>query len=1023
MQGEDHFTGFCSINYTIAAVEPAKGRPVKVVRGASAVELEERAGKKLDIVDDTEVPEGDGGSIVRVHTITIRDGIAYYNNPRGNSVSDNSIRKDSISDNNVFDPEEGGNFVVIRIKAPAEYAKDSFFSWNKVSYEQSIKSAAGHRLIDSFTTDDGSQTLEFVYDATVLEKEEKKDLVFSIRWEEDYNERFVVKFSEAELLGNLREAVAPKSLAFNAPRTTMVVGQEQELDVKIKKVQNADVICLGYEVTAGREYMHVNEFGKVTALKAGGKATVEVYPMYLADGKKVRIDGAKSAKTTIAVKDVSAPKGTKVTARDTSAIVEYTLPGEGDGYRREIYVVEGMDVTTETIEKKITDEMRNQQWQGIFAVAPKFLSHADEVAARTFHYKKGTYTNTVRIKIDGLNLRQDYTVYVRNVSSARSFVDGCQVSLSAAGAATGCTTTAKQAEDLTAELKDKQIVSVYDGDSFKEFMDGMPTEEEIRNAYMIDYEVALTEQNVQFALEGLFEDAAGDEIYAPIPFPESEVESLKSSYTEPKITYYFYEYIYDGYDACSGERVIESYGYTAASSIAAVDKNGRLIPKQPGQVIIYAVDAISGAESNAVRIRITAEADSLKAKNTVMQVGQRIRLENLVEYRQGKTVLNQTGYDTYGRIDVKEAQDSLRNAGKESSFGISDNGYLTVYAKDSVKLTLRDTVLNTSVTVKITAKELAAVKSLKAVNVIDNRFDVQFEMNQYAEAYRIRILDARRTVRSIYVENIPFSGDGSAYADDDGYWRRCDDWKDDDWGNAAWNNDDWLHISEHFVKEDGSCRADKVKGKWVLTYRINHLAQKSKYKIEVTALLGEINSRIAKKTVTTSRLPACDSVISGKIETGRSYSDGLGISRTVFVSGNTYSIKLMDGKNSKLNDNARIAGTDKLTWSSSNKKVANVKPTSGGYGATLKALKDGETVIEVRSSVLKGVIARVTVHVYTVGDAYRGRDYYGDNEELRGEGNGKKTVVTELTVGVVEQVEVSEGQRREFKVTLTEEGT
>ena len=56
----------------------------------------------------------------------------------------------------------------------------------------------------------------------------------------------------------------------------MVVGQEQELDVKIVKVQNADIICLGYEVTAGREYMHVDEFGKVTALKEGGKATVEV---------------------------------------------------------------------------------------------------------------------------------------------------------------------------------------------------------------------------------------------------------------------------------------------------------------------------------------------------------------------------------------------------------------------------------------------------------------------------------------------------------------------------------------------------------------------------------------------------------------------------------------------------------------------------------------------------------------------------------------------------------------------------
>ena len=165
---------------------------------------------------------------------------------------------------------------------PAEYDfYASSFDWNKVIYEQSIKNAAGDRLIGSIITDYSEQTLEFTYDATVRDKEKQEDLIFSIRWEEDYNERFIFKFSEAELLGNLKDAVAPKSLAFNAAPKTMVVGQEQELDVKIVKVQNADIICLGYEVTAGKEYMHVDEFGKVTALKEGGKATVEVFPMHL----------------------------------------------------------------------------------------------------------------------------------------------------------------------------------------------------------------------------------------------------------------------------------------------------------------------------------------------------------------------------------------------------------------------------------------------------------------------------------------------------------------------------------------------------------------------------------------------------------------------------------------------------------------------------------------------------------------------------------------------------------------------
>lgn len=1017
-QGEDNFTGdnYISNNYTIIAAEPAKGTPIKVVRGASTVEMDERSGKKVDIKDYVSVPKEDAGSIVKEHTVIIKDGIAYYNASP--------------------DDEKEGNIVNIRIKVPAEYEfYASSFDWNKVIYEQSIKNAAGDRLIGSITRDYSEKTLQFTYDATVRDKEKQEDLIFSIRWEEDYNERFIFKFSEAELLGNLKDAVAPKSLAFNAPPKTMVVGQEQELDVKIKKVQNADIICLGYEVTAGKEYMHVDEFGKVTALKEGGKATVEVFPMHLVDGKKVRIDGAKSAKTTITVKKVSAPKITKVTPTDHSIIVEYMPPAKNDGFRREIYVVEGKNVKADVIEKKITDEMKNEQWQGIFAASPSFINSAYEssgsISVSIDNYKKANAKAAV-VEIDGLEPQKDYTVYVRNVSAVRSFADGCQVSLSAAGTAKSCKTTLKHVDDITALLDGEQIVDIYDADDDhvynKEYADDTPTEEQIREASTIGYEIPLSKRNAQISLEGLFEDVAGDGIYVPIPFLKAEAAALKKSYAEPKITYYFRDYIYDGYDAYTGAIRIEREGYTKSSSIAAVDKNGKITLKQPGTVTICAIDTASGVKANMIQIRVTAQADSMKAKNTSMQVGQRIRLENLVEYKEGKTVLNQNNYNTHGRIDVKEAQASLKSAGKESSFGISDSGYLTAYAKGSLNLTLKDKVLNTSVTVKISAKDLAPVKSLKAVNVIDNRFDVQFEMNQFAEAYRIEILDARRTVRSIYVENIPFSGDGGTYVSDDGHeWSRYDGWQDDDWGNGDWldrwdSEADWKHDSEHFVKKDGLGRADKINGKWILTYRIKSLTQTSKYNIQVTALFGEVKSKVVKKAVTTTKLPACDSVLSGKIEPGKSYNDGLSLSETGFVSGNTYSISITNGKNVKLNTMAQIAGTDTLTWSSSNKKVATVKAAPGGYSATLKALKDGETVIEVKSKVLKGVVARVTVDVSTVGDAYNSRDYYGDNEDLRGESSGKPNAVTELTVGVAEPVELSSGQVESFKVTLTEEG-
>ncbi|MBD5503213.1 MAG: hypothetical protein HDR09_05520 [Lachnospiraceae bacterium] len=989
----------CEANYVITDIEPAEGTPIKVVRGASTVTMNEysqsdnKKTTKVDITDNISTPKELVGDIVKEHTVTIQDGIAYSNGS----------------------PE--GNIVTIAIQAPAEY-NEAYLDWSKVGYEQSIKNAAGNRLIGSVNR--GYNNITFTYNATALDETDKKDLEFCIRWEEGYSEKFILKFSEATLLGNLQEAVAPKSLAFNGAPKTMVVGQDQALDVKITKVQNADIICLGYEVTAGKEYMHVDEFGKVTALKEG-KATVEVYPMHLVDGKKERIVGAKSAKTTITVKKVSAPKVTKVTAKDTSITVEYTMLNSNDGYRREIYVVEGKNVKADVIERKVTDEMKNEQWQGIFAVAPVFVSYSNEVSSRVYDYKKGSYANTARVTISDLDPQKDYTVYVRNVSAVHSFADGCQVSLSVAGTAKACKTSAKLMEDIVAVLKDEEIKEIDYDEVYS-----TPTQDEIWDAYEIGYEVPLTKKDVQISLEGLFTDAAGDDTYAALPLAGQDLKDLKNTYAAPKIAYYFEQYIYDGYDELSGSRVIEGYGYTKTSSIATINNKGKVTLKQPGWVSIYAVDTVSGVMSNEVRIHITAEADSIAAKNTTMEVGQTIRLENLVVYKQGKTVLNQSYYSSFDRIDVKAAQTSLKSAGKENSFGISNEGYLTAYAKDSVSLTLQDTILNKSVTVKITAKDLSPVKNLKAVNVIDNRFDVQFEMNPYAEAYRIEITDATKIIRSIYVENIPCSDAPTTWDDYSYEWVHDPYYTDDDWGTGSWDSS-FTHYSDHWYRGDNAfCRADKTNGKWVLTYRIQKLTQASKYNISVTALYKDVKSKIVKKAVTTTKLPAYDYPLTGKIEAGETYSVGMGItvrsgnttiSRSNLVSGNTYNLEA-----SGANQNARRAGTDTLTWTSSNKKVATVQATSGGYGAVLKALKDGETVIEVKSKILKAPVARYTISVSTVGDAYKGRDYYGDNEDLRGDGTTKPDAVTELVVGVAEPVELSAGQSKTFKVTLMEEG-
>lgn len=1003
--------GEMSNNYTIAATDPEAGMPIKVGRGASTVKLDDYYDTKLDITD--KVSNG-VAPVAKAHEVTVQDAIPYNDNAK---------------------PE--GNVVRVTIEAPAEY-QDADFEWSKVSYQKSIENNAKENLIGSIRTDDNSRTLTFTYNAT-----DKRDLTFSIRWAANYNENFTILFSNAEMLGDLKNAVAPKSLAFNAPLTSMVVGQEQTLDVKITKEQMGDVICLGYGVVEGHSVLHVSEYGKVTALKEGS-ATVEVYPMHLVDGKKERITTdakgkpIKAATAKITVKKVSAPKISKVIANDYGVNVQYALPSTSDGYRREIYVMEGKNLNTEAFETEIK-AMKNQQWKGHFATQPIFVTPDDEKDSRLWDAKKHTYVNTVSQWIGGLKPdKTEYTVYVRNVSGMRGFEDGCTVELSCAGSVKGFATTTIQASRIVATLQDLDVYSI-DEHVYEE--EEKPTDEDIRQAGTISYEVPLSEKSVQISLEGLFEDAAGDGEYLSLPLDRD----AKNKYTDPKVAYYFSEWIYDGYDAYSGYSRREEYGYTTVSSIGTIANNGKITLKDTGRATVYAVDTISGAESNAVVITVTAEADKMAARKVSMQVGQRVRLSNLVDYKEGNLKLGQNYNNTHARIDVKAAKASL---GTNEDFTITDDGYLVANRAATVEFDLKDENIADSVHVKVTAKALDAVKGLKAINVIDNRFDVQFEMNPYAEAYRIKVTDGRGTlIRSIYVENIPFNNNGEVLWDgvdqtEDG-WHQVS-YSDDDWGDGEnwdrWNDwgydyfvdpDHW-HNREHWVKDKCACRADMIKGKMNLTYRIDRLTQSSKYNVEVTTLYkDEQSAKPAKVAATTTRLPAYDYYTNSKIEKnstrdrwGGRYEwgmpiytrEGYNIVDYSFVSGNTYSLT---AESEFMNMGAKYAGTDTLTWSSSNPKVASVQATSGGYSAVLKALKDGETVIEVKSKVLKGVIARYTITVSAVGNAYNS---YGENEDLRWEESyNKKGAVTKLTVGVSVVAEIpSEGLP--FEVTINEEG-
>lgn len=831
--------------------------------------------------------------------------------------------------------DNDGNYVTINIQTPSEY---DYNILDKAAYENAIKGAGGEILYDQYGQ------IRAHFDAS-----DKKDTSFTIRWSEGHQEKFELLFSQADLEADLSQAVAPKSIAFNSPKTKMVVGETQALDVKLTKAQNSDIIWLQYEVTSGNEYLAVNkDTGYAKALKAGGSATVTVYPVIRDEnGKPKKIESAKAATVKITVSQVAAPKLNKLIPHGNKIEVQYKYVEDHNydyGYRREIYVVKG-SASVSDIEGKIKG-MTNQQWKAAgFAVAPIFMPQSSENNNRLWD-KNGKKTDVVSYTITGLDSKETYTVYIRNVSKIDSFNDGNvkhDVEFSASGVSKEATTTLPYVISLDSEIKDRDTVDLGTD------VDG----------YLFDL---ATESSAVISVEGSFADldAAADKNDITPWYPLPLESSLKTSYTDPKLTYTVRSgRIEQYYDEELGDYTYRwNYAYAAS---AKIDKKGKITFKQPEKLKVEVRDSLSGVV-DYLYIDVIATPDSIAGKSVTMQVGQRIALTDLVTYKAGKTVL--TTNMNYNRGIVVD--DELKATLAQEGFELTNNGrYLmaTKEVKSPVSLELKDRYLDKlSAQVKIKVKALDPVKNLSVTDVADNRFTVQFAANIYAEGYRIDVTDARNSLIA------------SFYADND-YW--------------------WESSKKTYMA------GARLSG--------NVLTAQSKYNVSVTALFRDQISKPVKKAVTTTKLPASDwdlglneyngywyneyedyETYKGMpITTFKTYQNNdvwedeyfnqeYDIAHTRFVSGNSYTLLALAD-----NIGAQYAVTDKLIWTSSNSKVASVKAIGGSYSATLKAVRAGTTTIEVKSSITKKVIARYRVTVFPVGNARDNNRYYGDNEELR----------------------------------------
>lgn len=909
-----------------------------------------------------------------------------------------------------------GNLVAFRITPPAEYG---YSTPDTAMYKNAITAAN----VNGYVTSENGRGFTVIFDAREGTK------TFPIRWEDGYVETYTIDFDNAVKLGDLNNAVAPKSLAFNAPDKKMAVGQSQQLDVKITKAQMGDVICLGYK-SSDETVLTVNENGYVTALKYPGRANITVFPQHKVNGEMEPIPGAKAATVTITTTKMTAPKTVKVVTHGSEgAYVNLNYDTPADGYRREIYVVNN-NVNSSLkkaadFEKLLAgtdeDSWKENKWQGTFAIAPLYLDSADESLNR----RRNGYT----AQLTGLATSGAYTVYVRNVCAARTLANGSvitneTVNASAAGTAVSFKTLKSELTGLKYELDDTAAgVTEY-----TDYDDSIWDENQyntIANAYEIELS-KIAKGAVEGTTYGLFYTMPKDEAadgydmeWIALPLKE---KFDKNSYENPKLEYTVGRW----YDDSDG------YEFGPKNDIASIDKKGKIkimgMTGEDQRLIVRVRDTQTGRRTY-VALHIMAEADSVMAakKSITLSVGQSQDLNGLLSYKMGKQKLT---YYPYADIDMNAVKTAIKDQKQEAFFELDQHGSLWAIAKGgNLQLELIDRNIANSfekekATAKVTFKttDLTPVKKVKAYDVINDRFGLTFTYAGGADAFLVEIADANKTIYSK-----KFARAGVAEDSETGLWAQ-EEW--DSKGNRVKDT--------YRIDMLGNVRNENDEIDW---NRYVRLTKETQYTVKITALYDAIAAKPATTKVKTTKIPAISGYIGddhyddepyntrkhrggmsiqvGEYDDGRELSEG---NRTLRVlSGNSYTLTAnVEYNRGRVNDT--------LVWTVDNAKVATVKAAAGSYCITLKGVKPGWTVLEVKSKIWGNkVVARYDINVVAVGDAYKDTNrYYGDNEPGGSTSpsinNGGNNAPAYLPLSVGDPRKVTGNQTEHFSFTAPETG-
>lgn len=957
---------------------------VRASSSVSGVGIEDEV-PGVAIQDSVTASDKNDGKSSFTHTITPREGIPY---------NDTTYNKE--------EKYKGGNYFIVNITAPYEYT-DVPGAEEKVIYENSIENAGGYIYgsdveweWDADREEDWRthrRYITVVFDAFNIADEED-GISFEITWEEGFTETFHITVPKTLLMEDLRKAVLPKSLAFNGASAKMTVGEGQQLDLKITKTQMADTICVAYE-SSDEKVLTVSDSGYVTAIHTG-KATVTAYAAYQdADGKiKPLLDAknnyAKAAKLNITVSKVSEVKKIKLEAHDTYAYIDYAdVP---DGYRREIYVLEGANISADVFEEEI-NAIQNGNYDAFDAHSFITATRRDttNLAGKKFWGK-----------ITGLKPNTQYTVYVRNVSALRSFPNGEQIDASefaTAAKPVKLVTTKSQQKALNGYFKTAKGNQPVYGKTSVSKDEKSTVEYEVygRDSW---YTVDISAKSVKFDVEAKYWQKDQEDIkYADnkdyIWYPLALTKEQQKDYVNPKLTYYVTDDYFTEVEDWKARGYVNAgkYYFLPTSTKAAIDKNGKISLKGNGSIYVFAYDAEQNIVSNLVELYISSTANSFAGKAVKMKVGTTVWLSDYLTYKQGSIKLSQYQSQDLS-VTCADEEDAFEIVPQVWEGGSRIYDYKITAKRPTAKpldLVVSDKTVaangGSDITIKLSATALDPVKSLKAYDVYDTEGSIRFDYAGGIDSnlkFRIEVKDQTGKILENKLVNT------SSY-----YWKEFL-YKDEAYYRALYHHDykefyDYDEYEE--IRYANGFREYNAKKKtWTYYYDLKNLGdlnlkRLSSYTVSVTAVYDGYDAKTVSTKIKTTNIPASKINAIAYNNQGKDINNDGGASITVYQnnkndgdslrsypllkSGNTYTLDFTGA-----DSNARNMKTDTLTWKSSNAKVATVKANAGTYTAALKAVKKGTTQITVTSKITKKIVARWTIFVNAVGEA---NGYFGDN--------------------------------------------